>query len=265
MKHYLFAKPCWPWPSRVALLLGGCAALQEDGGRDFEPTLAGRRRRRAEGASPAPSMPGHGRAAVEQRHRAQRRRHAHDPARRKTPRREKKSTTTRDQVHDRPSSPARPSPAGRSRSTARRSSRGASATNRSSRATAPATQSNKLDGSITVTVAKRFSNGNLLVRGQKWIGHQLRTRIRAPAGHRAPERHRAGQQRVVVPRRRRLHLVRRAGHAWRMPPSPAGCTASSLHRRRRSEQDRTHATPSATIPAFEQLNLVRRHRWLRCC
>jgi len=33
-----------------------------------------------------------------------------------------------------------------------------------------ATQSNKLDGYITVTVAKRFANGNLLVRGQKWIG-----------------------------------------------------------------------------------------------
>jgi flagellar L-ring protein FlgH len=32
-----------------------------------------------------------------------------------------------------------------------------------------ATQSNKLDGYITVTVAKRLSNGNLLVRGQKWI------------------------------------------------------------------------------------------------
>jgi flagellar L-ring protein precursor FlgH len=32
-----------------------------------------------------------------------------------------------------------------------------------------ATQSNKLDGSITVTVAKRLSNGNLVVRGQKWI------------------------------------------------------------------------------------------------
>lgn len=32
-----------------------------------------------------------------------------------------------------------------------------------------ATQSNKLDGFITVTVAKRFSNGNLLVRGQKWV------------------------------------------------------------------------------------------------
>jgi flagellar L-ring protein FlgH len=30
-------------------------------------------------------------------------------------------------------------------------------------------QSNQLRGDITVTVAKRFSNGNLLVRGQKWI------------------------------------------------------------------------------------------------
>ena len=30
-------------------------------------------------------------------------------------------------------------------------------------------QSNKLSGDITVTVAKRLANGNLLVRGQKWI------------------------------------------------------------------------------------------------
>jgi len=30
-------------------------------------------------------------------------------------------------------------------------------------------QSNKLQGNITVTVAKRLSNGNLVVRGQKWI------------------------------------------------------------------------------------------------
>jgi flagellar L-ring protein precursor FlgH len=30
-------------------------------------------------------------------------------------------------------------------------------------------QSNKLEGQITVTVAKRMSNGNLLVRGQKWL------------------------------------------------------------------------------------------------
>jgi flagellar L-ring protein precursor FlgH len=32
-----------------------------------------------------------------------------------------------------------------------------------------ATQSNKLDGFITVTVFKRLSNGNLMVRGQKWV------------------------------------------------------------------------------------------------
>jgi len=30
-------------------------------------------------------------------------------------------------------------------------------------------QSNSLNGQITVTVAKRLSNGNLLVRGQKWL------------------------------------------------------------------------------------------------
>ena len=30
--------------------------------------------------------------------------------------------------------------------------------------------SNKLQGNITVTVAKRLANGNLVVRGQKWIG-----------------------------------------------------------------------------------------------
>lgn len=31
-------------------------------------------------------------------------------------------------------------------------------------------QSNRLEGEITVTVAQRLPNGNLLVRGQKWIG-----------------------------------------------------------------------------------------------
>jgi flagellar L-ring protein precursor FlgH len=30
-------------------------------------------------------------------------------------------------------------------------------------------QSNKLQGNVTVTVSKRLANGNLLVRGQKWI------------------------------------------------------------------------------------------------
>jgi flagellar L-ring protein precursor FlgH len=32
-----------------------------------------------------------------------------------------------------------------------------------------ATQSNRLEGDISVTVAQRLPNGNLLVRGQKWI------------------------------------------------------------------------------------------------
>ena len=31
-------------------------------------------------------------------------------------------------------------------------------------------QSNRLEGQLTVTVAQRLPNGNLLVRGQKWIG-----------------------------------------------------------------------------------------------
>lgn len=31
-------------------------------------------------------------------------------------------------------------------------------------------QSNKLNGDVTVTVMKRLPNGNLLIRGQKWIG-----------------------------------------------------------------------------------------------
>lgn len=34
---------------------------------------------------------------------------------------------------------------------------------------ADASQSNSLNGSITVTVAERLPNGNLLVRGEKWI------------------------------------------------------------------------------------------------
>lgn len=35
--------------------------------------------------------------------------------------------------------------------------------------TGSSAQSNSLVGDLTVTVAKRYSNGNLLVRGQKWI------------------------------------------------------------------------------------------------
>ncbi|MEL7375069.1 MAG: flagellar basal body L-ring protein FlgH, partial [Pseudomonadota bacterium] len=30
-------------------------------------------------------------------------------------------------------------------------------------------QSNRLDGDITVTVVKRLANGNLVIRGEKWV------------------------------------------------------------------------------------------------
>jgi flagellar L-ring protein precursor FlgH len=46
---------------------------------------------------------------------------------------------------------------------------GSLASNSSFAGNGAATQSNKLDGNITVTVAKRLTNGNLVVRGQKWI------------------------------------------------------------------------------------------------
>lgn len=40
---------------------------------------------------------------------------------------------------------------------------------RSFEGTGEASLSNRLQGNVTVTVAKRLSNGNLVVRGQKWI------------------------------------------------------------------------------------------------
>jgi flagellar L-ring protein precursor FlgH len=43
------------------------------------------------------------------------------------------------------------------------------ANNTDFKGTGSSAQSNKLEGQITVTVAKRMSNGNLLVRGQKWL------------------------------------------------------------------------------------------------
>ena len=74
-------------------------------------------------------------------------------------------------------------------------------------------QSNQLTGSISVTVAKRLANGNLLVRGQKWITiNQGREYVQHP-GHRAPDGHRSGQHRALVQRRRRHHRLWRPGHA----------------------------------------------------
>ena len=58
-------------------------------------------------------------------------------------------------------------------------------------------QSNQLTGSISVTVAKRLANGNLLVRGQKWVTiNQGREYVQHP-GHRAADRHQSRQHRAL--------------------------------------------------------------------
>ena len=105
---------------------------------------------------------------MEQRHRAQHRRHAHDPARGKHRSREDFDDHGQ-QVIDGDAHRTRRSPACRSRPTAFRFSKAAWTTSQDFSGNGAATQSNKLDGFITVTVYKRLSNGNLLVRGQKWV------------------------------------------------------------------------------------------------
>ena len=56
------------------------------------------------------------------------------------------------------------------------------------------------------------SNGNLLVRGQKWVAINSGREFVRLQGIVRPERHRAGQQRALVARGRCLHLLWRAGH-----------------------------------------------------
>ena len=99
-------------------------------------------------------------------------------------------------------------------------------------------QSNKLQGNITVTVAKRLSNGNLVVRGQKWIAHQPGPRVRAHPGRRPPDRHRSPTTPSVSYKVADATIsyggqgtLADANQAW------AGSRASSTPRGRRSEQD----------------------------
>ena len=75
-----------------------------------------------------------------------------------------------------------------------------------------ATQSNKLDGFITVTVCKRLSNGNLLVRGQKWVGDQPGREFVRLQGIVRPSDIAPDNSVLSWQRGRRLHLLRRAGH-----------------------------------------------------
>ena len=103
-----------------------------------------------------------------------------------------------------------------------------------------ATQSNKLDGFITVTVAKRLSNGNLLVRGQKWVAINSGREFVRMQGIVRPERHRAGQQRAVVARGRCLHLLWRAGHGGECLQARLAVPLLQFAARRHSEQDSMH-------------------------
>ena len=194
-----------------SLLLGGCATLQADGGRDFDADLA-RRRRRCRRRSPAPSTRRARRPALWENVTARNVGDTLTIRLQESTEAEKTATTTATKSSIGGAHRSDDRSAGRSRSTARRSSKARMGNESQFAGNGAAAQSNKLDGFITVTVAKRLSNGNLLVRGQKLIAHQPGPRIRAPAGHRAPERHRAGQLGALVEGGRRVHLVRRLGH-----------------------------------------------------
>ena len=90
----------------------------------------------------------------------------------------------------------------------------------------------QLTGSISVTVAKRLANGNLLVRGAEVDHDQSGPRVRAHPGHRAADRHRPRQHRALDHGGRRHHRLwrdrarsttptPRAG--WRASSTPSGC------------------------------------------
>ena len=219
----------------LALLLGGCATLEEDGGRDFEPTWP----EEAEAPKATPGAiyaQGTDVVAVAERHRAQCRRHAHDPARREHRAPRRAPTHHGQQVDDGDAHRARRRSAGRSPSMACRFSKARWTTNPDFAGNGASKQSNELDGDISVTVAKRFPNGNLLVRGQKWIAINTGREFVRVQGIVRPTRHRAGQ--LAWSRGRSpTPTSPMAGRArWRMPTSRAGCTASSIHRTRLSER-----------------------------
>ena len=80
---------------------------------------------------------------------------------------------------------------------------------------ADSSQSNRLDGNITVTVAERMPNGNLLVRGEKRITLNQGEEYIRLAGHRPARRHRPAEQRAVDEARRREDRLQRQRRARR--------------------------------------------------
>ena len=151
----------------VALLLGGCAALQEDGGRDFEPSwpeVVDNGTQRQPGAIYAQGTE----ISLWNNVTARNIGDTLTVVLSESTEAEKSATTTAKK-----SSSAEltgPTVAGRPVTMNGTPVLQMGMDNQSQFAgNGAATQSNKLDGYITVTVAKRFSNGNLLVRGQKLV------------------------------------------------------------------------------------------------
>ena len=151
----------------TAVLLGGCAVLQEDGGRDFEPTWpdVGDNAPKAEpGAIYAQGTD----VSLWNNVTARNVGDTLTVTLSENTEAEKKATTTATKSTS--AELTGPTIAGRPITMNGTPILEGSIGNESQFAgNGAAAQSNKLDGFITVTVAKRFSNGNLLVRGQKWI------------------------------------------------------------------------------------------------
>ena len=76
------------------------------------------------------------------------------------------------------------------------------------------TQSNRLEGDITVTVAQRLPNGNLLVRGQKWIAINQGKEYVRMQGIVRPIDIDPDNIDLVAGGGRRDDRLRRQGHAW---------------------------------------------------
>jgi len=167
MKESLLREALLALAVAVALLLGGCAVLQEDGGRDFEPTWpdVGENAPKPEpGAIYAQGTD----VSLWNNVTARNVGDTLTVTLSENPEAEKKATTTATKSTS--AELTGPTIAGRPITVNGTPILEGSIGNESQFAgNGAAAQSNKLDGFITVTVAKRFSNGNLLVRGQKWI------------------------------------------------------------------------------------------------
>jgi flagellar L-ring protein precursor FlgH len=151
----------------VALLLGGCASMQEDGGRDFDPTWPEAMETAGKAQNGAIYVQGT-EMSLWNNVTARNVGDTLTIVLAESTEAEKSATTTAKKSSS--AELAGPTVAGRPVTVNGTPVLEMGMGNESQFAgNGQATQSNKLDGYITVTVARRFSNGNLLVRGQKWV------------------------------------------------------------------------------------------------